>query len=214
MACNRSEKNMLAAINNTSKTLHDDIAGLMLQMSNLTVNESTYEALFTNFQTSHAHTISQLSRKIETILLEQRAIKSGADAKLSERAHKRVCASLYFRDMDSRRDQIREANEDTYKWILGGKAAADKGLGDFHKWLDSPCPPRRLFWISGKPGSGKSTLLQYLDLNLNPSCCSQWLSGQSLFVCKFFLWNPGRGLQKLFQGMLRAILYQCLLVHP
>ena len=55
--------------------------------------------------------------------------------------------------------------------------------------------------------------MQYLDQNLGKSSCTQWLSGYDLFVARFYLWNPGRGFQKTFQGLLQAILYQTLSAH-
>ena len=212
-ASNRSESNMLAAIRDTSNTLHNDIAGLMTQMSNLRIDESTYETLFAKFQALHTDALSRLILGIETILLEQDAVRTTSDINKTKIAQNRLCSSLSFRDMDSRRNQIREAHEDTYHWILSPQIVTDACPSGFQAWLDSPAPVHRLFWVSGKPGSGKSTLMQYLNQNLMESCCTRWLSGHDLFVCRFFLWNPGRGFQKSFQGLLQALSYQLLFAH-
>ena len=42
---------------------------------------------------------------------------------------------------------------------------------------------------------------------------SHWFSGHGLFVCRVFLWDPGRGLQKTFQGSLRSLVHQLLITH-
>ena len=203
---------MLAAIRNTSNILHDDIIGLTQKLSNMKIDESTYETLFANFQASHADVLSKLTFGIENILLEQAVVKNASDKQRVENARKRVCMSLSFRDMNARQNQIREAHEDTYHWILNRQNTTDVCLGNFQTWLDLPAPASCLFWISGKPGSGKSTLMQYIDQNVE-SCCIRWTTGHDLFVCRIFLWNPGRGLQKTFQGLLRSLVYQLLITH-
>jgi hypothetical protein len=212
-AANRTEKNMLIAIDGTSNKLQSDMATLMQQMDLLKLQDSTCETLFANFRASHADALSRLSLGIETIILEQGATRATGDRQRAELAQKRICMSLSFPDMDSRRNQIREAHEDTYHWILEPRDTTDDRLSDFRTWLDSPAPDHGLFWISGKPGSGKSTLLQYLDHNLNLLCCTNWFSGYDLFVCRYFFWAPGRTLQKSFQGLLQALLYQLLSSH-
>jgi hypothetical protein len=204
---------MLIAIDGTSNKLQSDMATLMQQMDLLKLQDSTCETLFTDFHASHADALSRLSLGIETIILEQDATRATGDRQRTELAQKRICMSLSFPDMDSRREQIRDAQEDTYHWILEPRDTTYDRLSDFRTWLDSPAPDHSLFWISGKPGSGKSTLLHYLNHNLKPVCCTNWLSGYGLFVCRFFIWNPGRALQKSFQGLLQALLYQLLSSH-
>ena len=213
-ASNLSERNMLAAIEDTSNKLRGDITSLMQQMSSLRIDESIYETLFANFQASHADVLSRLVSGIETILLEQEANRNTNNESRAAIAQERICTCLSFRDVDSRRNQIREAHEDTYRWILGPQSTIEVCPSKFPAWLDSPASEHRLFWISGKPGSGKSTLMQYIGQNLKKSDCARWLSGRDLFVCRLFLWNPGRELQKSFQGLLRALLYQLFLAHP
>ena len=205
---------MLSAIQDTSNILHDDISDLMQKMSTMRIDESTYQTLFANFQASHADVLSRLTFGIENVLLEQEAFKIASDRQQVEIARKRICMSLSFRDMDTRQNQIREAHEDTYRWILNLQNTTDVCLSDFQAWLDLPAPPYCLFWISGKPGSGKSTLMQYIDQNIRESCCTRWLSGHELLVCRVFLWNPGRGLQKTFEGLLRSLLHQLFIAHP
>ncbi|KIY03666.1 uncharacterized protein Z520_00357 [Fonsecaea multimorphosa CBS 102226] len=205
---------MLVAIDDTSNKLQGDIAAVIQRLDRIQLQDSTCETLFKNFQASHADALSRLSLGLETIMLEHEAIRTTSNRHRTEVAQKRICMSLSFRDMDTRQIQIREAHEDTYHWILTPRGMTDNDLGDFHAWLDSPAPDHGIFWISGKPGSGKSTLMLYLDRNLKPACCPNWLSGYGLFVCRFFLWNPGRGLQKSFQGLLQALLYQLLSSHP
>ncbi|ETI22266.1 hypothetical protein G647_06339 [Cladophialophora carrionii CBS 160.54] len=55
--------------------------------------------------------------------------------------------------------------------------------------------------------------MRYLNCHLKPASCTNWLSGYGLFVCRYFLWKPGRGLQKSFRGLLQALLHQLLYSH-
>lgn len=216
----RSERNMLTAIRTTSNQLHDDILSLTQFMNKKPVGEPTHKDLLSDFQNAHADTISRLSLIIDTILVEQKATSAAYDARRREKAQSRICKSLSFELMSSRTDQIREAEDGTYTWLLVDQNTGGTGQGGFQEWLDSPAPDQSIFWIFGKPGAGKSTLLRYLEWNLNDSShgprksiCRHWLAGQDLFVCKFFLWNPGYRLQKSLCGLLRSILHQCFSAH-
>lgn len=128
---------MLAAIGDTSDKLHNDITGLMQQMSNVKIDESTYETLVSKFQASHVDALSRLASGIETILLEQESIRITSNRKLADIAQQRICMSLSFRDMESRRNHIREAHENTYRWILKPQNTIDDGHSDFQGWLNS-----------------------------------------------------------------------------
>ncbi|EXJ58764.1 hypothetical protein A1O7_06194 [Cladophialophora yegresii CBS 114405] len=204
---------MQLAVDDASNKLHSDIAAVLQQMDHLKLQDSTYENQFARFQASHADTLSRLSLGIESIMLEQEAIRTTSDKQRAQVAQQRICMSLSFCDMVSRQGRIREAHEGTYGWILAPCDTTDNGLSDFHSWLAAPAPDHGLFWISGKPGSGKSTLMRYLDDHLKPASCTNWLSGYGLFICRYFLWNPGRGLQRSFQGLLQALLHQLLWNH-
>ena len=203
---------MLSAIGDTAGKIHEEIETLTREMSDVRIEESTIENLFVEFQDSHKREISHLSFQLETILLQQEAVKVSSDVLRTKMLRDKVRGSLAFAYMHARRTQISKAKSDTYDWILGGGNQNSAALGGFLEWLDDPHPANNMFWISGKPGSGKSTLLRYLDMNVDAFKCRRWLSQKDLYICRFFVWNPGEALQKSFKGLLQAVLHQILSV--
>ncbi|KAK1756510.1 hypothetical protein QBC47DRAFT_445089 [Echria macrotheca] len=67
-----------------------------------------------------------------------------------------------------------------------------------------------------KPGSGKSTLMKYLcNHPMLAHNLKAWAGARQLFIAKYFFWNLGKDiLHKSQIGLLRALLYQILRLHP
>ncbi|ETI22265.1 hypothetical protein G647_06338 [Cladophialophora carrionii CBS 160.54] len=78
-ASNQFEQDMRLAIDDTSNKLHCDIVAVLQQMTHLKLQDSAYETHFAQFQASHADALLRLSVGIESIMLEQEAIRTTSD---------------------------------------------------------------------------------------------------------------------------------------
>ncbi|KAH6880832.1 hypothetical protein B0T10DRAFT_495277 [Thelonectria olida] len=125
----------------------------------------------------------------------------------------RVLGSLSFPGIDERKEAITEAYSSTFSWIFRDEEVDENGehirWPSFPEWLKERNDA--VYWITGKPGSGKSTLMKYIFQNPQlRSLLKGYAGGLPLMVAGFFFWNPGSELAKSQEGLLRALLYQCL----
>lgn len=134
--------------------------------------------------------------------------------------------------MRDREDQIEEAHQKTFRWLLEDQLAAgedenEEEGGDeggkyndedeevelakhrFRTWLSSDAP---LFWINGKAASGKSTLMKYAYQHpKTKEHLLQWASGGDLIIAGFFFLERSQStLLKSGEGLLRALIHQLL----
>jgi hypothetical protein len=106
--------------------------------------------------------------------------------------------SLEFKQMHSRRMNIRGNHRKTCQWFLDHN--------DYKVWLD----PTRLtqhhgfLWISGKPGAGKSTIMKFVYDHMKKACRG------SDKIASFFFNARGESLEKTTSGMYRSLLLQLL----
>ncbi|KAI0477938.1 hypothetical protein GGR56DRAFT_639418 [Xylariaceae sp. FL0804] len=128
---------------------------------------------------------------------------------ISDHEQKRVqkdklLQSLFYPEIDERRDNIKGPAPGTLNWIFDPNEPGS----DFGVWL---CQDDPTYWISGKAGSGKSTLMAHLVEDARTTeRLRKWSQGQKLHILSFFFWRPGSSLQKSVLGLLRSLLYQVL----
>ncbi|KAG9250568.1 pfs domain-containing protein [Emericellopsis atlantica] len=118
--------------------------------------------------------------------------------------HRRqLLKSLRFQQMNSRKFDIRENEEQTCHWLLDSSVYQD--------WLDhgKRASHHGLLWIRGKPGAGKSTLMKFLYSTSR----KRDHSGESLTI-SFFFHARGDTLEKTVSGMYRSLLLQILQGFP
>jgi hypothetical protein len=114
--------------------------------------------------------------------------------------------TLYDSAFSHRFDQIEEAHNHTFNWLFNNSATK------FEDWLSEG---NGLYWISGKPGSGKSTLMKFaLKDGRTQRALERWSAGHKLVTAGFFFYDRGSSLQKSFEGLLRSILHQLLILFP
>ncbi|KAK5050401.1 hypothetical protein LTR84_003682 [Exophiala bonariae] len=77
-------------------------------------------------------------------------------------ARQKAIESLFFEEVNDRRNQIKGAYGDTFQWVLEHNQRDPLLMGAYLDWLEGSVPSN-MFWIRGKAGSGKSTLMRYLD---------------------------------------------------
>ncbi|KAL8364923.1 hypothetical protein RB595_003963 [Gaeumannomyces hyphopodioides] len=125
--------------------------------------------------------------------------------------------------MGKRNDEVAEAHEETFRWILSGNAptssafhpkdqAQAEARDQLQRWL---CEGSGMFHISGKLGSGKSTLMKFLVGSPETrSLLRQWAGPRRLVMAEFFFWRPGTDLQKSVRGLFRSLLHKVLSKAP
>lgn len=137
------------------------------------------------------------------------------------RARDLALDSLKFDQMHSRYEQVCEAKEGTYQWILDDSKAPENERPvldridyrrQFKYWLEHG---NGVFWVTGKPGSGKSTLMKYLVSRFTTSPVHAALSSNFLdrnvhlpIVLYHFFWISGTLMQRNVAGCLRSLLMQ------
>ncbi|RSL37924.1 hypothetical protein CEP53_015357 [Fusarium sp. AF-6] len=130
---------------------------------------------------------------------------------LVQLAQERVLKNLWFRGMEERKMNLREAHPDTFLWSLRAPQM-DEDWDDLAEWLVSGSD---IYWVCGKAGTGKSTFLKYL-LN-NPDTkryLEVWGDNEPVSLGSFFFWSQGLCEQRCRDGMARAMLYHILSEIP
>jgi hypothetical protein len=128
----------------------------------------------------------------------------------------KILSDLSFTQIDAREKAISKAHADTFKWLFQDRETDPKG--EAIKWPSYPLwlqeTSGSLYWVTGKPGSGKSTLMKYIfeSEQLEP-LLAEYARDLPLLLAGFFFWNPGAGMQKSREGLLRTLLYQCLMAR-
>ena len=119
-----------------------------------------------------------------------------------------ILASLWFRTMNIRECQVKEAYRNTCSWIFQDPKAHQKPWSNFRKWLEQE---RGCYWISGKAGCGKSTLMKYIIGDpRTQNALMRWTGSKSPLTASYFFWMAGTWLQKNQEGLLRSLLHSIL----
>ncbi|KAK5046718.1 hypothetical protein LTR84_007479 [Exophiala bonariae] len=130
--------------------------------------------------------------------------------------------------MSRRHEQIAEAFDHTFQWILQGdqddvnttEGAQVNDLvslqratrTNFISWLRSGSG---IFWIDGKAGSGKSTLMKLIFHSPETRVhLRHWSGSCDLFVGHFHFFDRGSSLEKSQEGLIRHLLYQIFERYP
>ena len=133
---------------------------------------------------------------------------------------------MLFPQINERLDQIEEAHEGTFNWILRsepdvntstamtdpGGSQPEQNTNKFAKWLEVDEEP--IFWISGKAASGKSTLMKNIYkksalATILSRSYAKWPN--NLVLASFFFYDQGKSmLQMSREGLLRTLLHQVL----
>jgi hypothetical protein len=119
--------------------------------------------------------------------------------------------ALSFPVMHDREEAIAIAEASTFDWIFRPPRCTDRPWDNFSEWLKGEAS---FYWINGKAGSGKSTLMKHLTSHEETRAgLRKWAGGTKLLISKFFFWYSGYDLQKSQVGLLRGLLYSCLMGH-
>lgn len=135
-----------------------------------------------------------------------------ADAEIVRVLEQMVLRRLWFRTMDDRKDALKPAHIQTFRWALEPPQSGGTKWADLSEWFRSGSG---VYWLCGKAGSGKSTLMKYLYDNPKTSMLlKEWARDNKLTVACFFYWALGSSEQKSEAGLMRALLFHLLEVDP
>ncbi|OCK73095.1 hypothetical protein K432DRAFT_450053 [Lepidopterella palustris CBS 459.81] len=110
------------------------------------------------------------------------------DQAIIEYCQRRILQRIWYRTIDDRRVDVKEAHSSTFKWALEPQGEGVE-WDDFPQWLQSGSG---IYWVSGKAGDGKSTLMKYLWSELQTKkFLKKWAAECPLILASFFLWNLG-----------------------
>ncbi|KAH7385205.1 hypothetical protein DE146DRAFT_792111 [Phaeosphaeria sp. MPI-PUGE-AT-0046c] len=123
-----------------------------------------------------------------------------------------IKAQLRYRRQNDRFDDIIEAHQNTFQWVLQESHSFNTTQPDLYTWL---CEGQGIYWLSGKAGSAKSTLMKYLhQAPALQRALQSWTEGMPLIMLSFYFWNAGSDLQKSQEGLFRSMLSQVLDQDP
>ena len=151
--------------------------------------------------------------------LETQVKKTLSNSDKSELIQEAFLEGLKFAAMSDREEEVVEAHDQTFEWILDEPAASDastllSGQNNFVNWLMSN-GNARTYWINGKAGSGKSTLMRFLaNHRKTKGYLKTWAGNMPLITAHFFFWTSGSSLQRSQSGLLRSLLFDILNQQP
>lgn len=134
-----------------------------------------------------------------------------AKKKLRQITGRKILDTLWFKNINDRRDSISDAYRETFNWALSCTPCCD--FDDLTGFLRSEA---RIYWIAGKPGSGKSTLMKYIyNHEKTERLLRQWAGQLPCHRASFFFFYLGDGAEHRSQaGLLRTLLYELLSQMP
>ncbi|KAK2770568.1 hypothetical protein CKAH01_14691 [Colletotrichum kahawae] len=156
---------------------------------------------------------------IPSLLEQVRLIVHESKTAFDRKAYSKMMDKLQVNGMIDRFDEVDEAHEHTFGWILESEPAPETETAEeaqarqgIINWL---CYGDGVFHITGKPGAGKSTLMKYLCQSpKTQDYLSSWAGDKALMTTNFFFWRLGIDVQKSLGGLRRALLYAILQELP
>ena len=135
------------------------------------------------------------------------------ERRTSQDAHRsQILDSLWFNEVYSRQEKIKDAHKETFEWIFDKTGKAVRPWDNFVQWLEDG---QNTYWINGKAGSGKSTLMSYLCQDSRTIGSLQaWSGDKDVLMPKFFFWSGGASMERSIEGLLRSLLWQLLQEFP
>lgn len=119
----------------------------------------------------------------------------------------KILDTLWFRQIDERKDLIEPAHIQTLEWVLN-PPSEDFIWDDLTRWLRQGSGT---YWVTGKAGSGKSTLMKFVcDNDITKDLLGQWGGGKPCYLASYFFWALGSQQHHTLQGLARSLIHQLL----
>ncbi|PWY93413.1 hypothetical protein BO94DRAFT_582797 [Aspergillus sclerotioniger CBS 115572] len=210
--CEPIEKNFLNAVKTCIAPIQDDLARLDQQQSS--DNGLGQSHPLSDFATVNREQLDKLEKTLNDIancLVPQDLYQTNS----VNVAEQKIMASLRFFEIGLRAEQIGQAKDGTFRWILQPQNLESDKWDGLVTWLSSSTETQKIFWVSGKPGSGKSTLMRFLKENLQrQDHMLPWADNCTVFSACYYFWGAGNQLEKSTTGLLRSLLLQILKQKP
>ena len=212
---NEQGKEYFEKIEQELEGLKQNISQVSKQLESLTLQPSTAPARDTDTNKDTMDVLLRLVKKLHSTLVNTSFLE-------------RVLAQLWFPSLDARQDNVRDATDGTFEWILDEKQTSrpsnqmynellkrenerENARSSLESWLRADSS---IFHISGKAGSGKSTLVKYVAHHDNTQQeLKKWAASKSLVKSSFYFWRESN-LSMPLEGFYRTILYETLLQTP
>ena len=182
-----------------------EAAGLMDSFSCLVIRG------ICDYADSHKHKVWQLyaaitaaayAKEILSIIPTQEPMRTSiqldVDSKASVERRKLMMDTLHFDLVDVRRATIKDAHQNTCKWLL-----QQSKYREWHDW-NRMSETHGFLWIKGKPGTGKSTIMKFVLGHAEKTISTETV------VISFFFNARGEELEKSIVGMYRSFFWQLL----
>ncbi|KAK2018671.1 hypothetical protein LZ32DRAFT_687524 [Colletotrichum eremochloae] len=188
-----------------SETGHKLEQILAIQFSHSKEVDSLHD-LITNLSTDQAGALDTLS--------SLRRLIGDTDSILERINQQRVLDALRVPAMKQRYDQVSDAAQGTFDWLVQSSEIPDHPelAVSLSTWLSDG---KGIFHISGKPGSGKSTLMKLIDESEDAaSLLDVWAGKEKLVKASVFIWKYGGVIQRTVIGVIRSLLFSILTELP
>lgn len=186
-----------------------------------------------------SNTIQGTNEAIERVGQNLGSLTVNMGFQVDQAKRKRLLQSLKYPGFNERRNEVREAHADTFRWVFAGDgeelAESDSEVdsesdseSDFESDFESDSESDSginmvkwdsfsnwlkstdtIYWIIGKPGSGKSTLVKYILADPQLQQCLDIWSPGCLLISHYF-WRPGSPMQHSIKGFFCSLLRQLL----
>ncbi|KAK3701676.1 hypothetical protein LTR37_015328 [Vermiconidia calcicola] len=208
------ERTAIEKLENTLKLHQEDLDRRILQDIWIRTDLQQMEQR-KSFDDLRAHN-TNVERWFSMLLERQQELstvtQTGFDAIEQKRRRDKFLQSLYFPEIDTRRNNITETDEGTFEWLFDMNGKKERKWADFGEWLRNDGP---LYWICGKAGAGKSTLMAHIaDDSRTEERLKVWSRDCPLYMLSFYFWRPGSELQTSTVGLLRGLLHQLCKAMP
>ena len=203
------QQSILIAVNATSGSIQQEIKDLAERLKETYLDADDQTAV--GFLSANEEALHQISNQLNSIATMQEHRHTAKDGDRNLAAQEKILDGLQFGQMNDRREQIHEAHDETYRWMLQSLPSGQRRWDCFHTWLTSSSTDQHIYWVHGKAGSGKSTMLKFLHDNIAVDRhLSPWADGCTVLRAVCFFWTPGSTLQKSLSGLYRSVLFQIL----
>ena len=203
------EQTILMAVNATSGSIQQEIKDLAEQLKETYLDADDQTVV--GFLCANENAFRQIFNQLNSIATMQEHRHTAKDGDRNLAAQQKILDGLQFGQMNDRGEQIHEAHDETYRWMLQPFPSGQRRWDCFQTWVTSSSPNQHIYWIHGKAGSGKSTMLKFLHDNIAVDRhLSPWADGCTVLRAVCFFWTPGTTLQKSLSGLYRSLLFQIL----
>lgn len=144
---------------------------------------------------------------IESLAIGKRMQEDNNSSNRQGSVTEQILSALWVSSISDRHDDIENAHENTFDWILPNQTFLGQQSCDFSEWIESN---NGLYLLSGRAGTGKSTLMKYIAAHPQiTEAFQRWAGCHELIMATYWFWDrQADGLQNSLQGLLQGLLFE------